>query len=416
MVSVAPVRLGGRSKVFGVPRTRVWILSHPSDTIEHMFESWDAGKNWSEKVDELERRVLAKEAEISRLRAEQAADLRILDQLQVDLGDGDRCMDDWVQAHLDVSHQTAARLIQVARSSDRDTVEKMKSGSWGLDRASLLIRLAQAGATAEQVADAADNYSLGRIYGLILELREISPLQEQASFEDRYLVIQPSLDSSMYKLWGQIHGVDGQIVDQALRLRASSFPNIPDQSQGQLLADALTDLCLDSLTGGSESEEPGRPVVVAEVFVDATVSAPTYGEAGATTSSGLRLGPNTLAEILCSGSSRVIYSDSNGPFKVSHRTEAIPPAIRAFVLKRDRGQCSIEGCGSRHRLQPHHIKEQHAGGDHHPDNLITLCWYHHHVAIHQLGFTIDPDSPPHRRRLIGWRPINGPPIRLAISA
>jgi hypothetical protein len=295
-----------------------------------MFESWDAGKNWSEKVDELERRVLAKEAEISRLRAEQAADLRILDQLQVDLGDGDRCMDDWVQAHLDVSHQTAARLIQVARSSDRDTVEKMKSGSWGLDRASLLIRLAQAGATAEQVADAADNYSLGRIYGLILELREISPLQEQASFEDRYLVIQPSLDSSMYKLWGQIHGVDGQIVDQALRLRASSFPNIPDQSQGQLLADALTDLCLDSLTGGSESEEPGRPVVVAEVFVDATVSAPTYGEAGATTSSGLRLGPNTLAEILCSGSSRVIYSDSNGPFKVSHRTEAIPPAIRAF--------------------------------------------------------------------------------------
>jgi hypothetical protein len=219
----------------------------------------------------------------------------------------------------------------------------------------------------------------------------------------------------MYKLWGQIHGVDGQIVDEALRQRASSFPNIPDQSHGQQLADALTDVCLDSLTGGSESEQPGRPVVVAEVFVDATVSAATHGEAGATTSSGLRVGPNTLAEILCNGSARVIYSDCNGPFAVSHRTETIPPAIRAFVLKRDRGQCSIEGCGSRHRLQPHHITEQHAGGDHHPDNLVTLCWYHHHVAIHQLGFTIDPKSPPHRRRLIGWRPINGPPVRIAIS-
>jgi hypothetical protein len=339
-----------------------------------MFESWYAGKNWGEKVDELERRVLGNEAEISRLRAEQADDLRILDQLQVDLGDGDRCMDDWVQAHLDVSHQTAARLMQVARSSNRSTVEKMTSGSWGLDRASLLIRLSQAGATAEQVEDAAENYSLGRIYGLILELKEISSLQEQASFEDRYLVIQPNLDSSMYKLWGQIHGVDGQIVDEAIRQRATSFPNIPDQTQGQLLADALTDVCLDSLTGGSEREQPGRPVVVAEVFVDATVAAPTQGEAGVTTSSGLRVGPNTLAEILCNGTARVIYTDCNGPHAVSNRTEAIPPAIRAFVLKRDQGRCSIEGCGSRHRLQPHHIKERHSGGDHDPDNLITLCW------------------------------------------
>ena len=292
----------------------------------------------------------------------------------------------------------------------------MEAGLWELDRASLLLRLAQAGAAAEQVADAAENYSLGRIYGLILELTEISPLQEQAAFEDRYLVIQPNLDSSMYKLWGQIHGVDGQIVDQAIRQRAASFSNLPDQTQGQLLVDALTDVCLDSLTIGSETEQPGRPVVVAEVFVDAAVASPTRGEAGATTSCGLRIGPNTLAEILCSGSARVIYNDGNGPLAVSHRTETIPPAIRAFILKRDRGQCSIEGCGSRHRLQPHHIKQRHQGGDHHPDNLITLCWYHHHVAIHQLGFTIDPHSPSHRRRLIGWRPTNGPPVRLTATS
>ncbi len=36
-----------------------------------------------------------------------------------------------------------------------------------------------------------------------------------------------------------------------------------------------------------------------------------------------------------------------------------------------------------------------------PENLVTVCWYHHHVAIHMLGMTIDPDSPLHRRRLIG---------------
>jgi hypothetical protein len=38
-----------------------------------------------------------------------------------------------------------------------------------------------------------------------------------------------------------------------------------------------------------------------------------------------------------------------------------------------------------------------------------VCWYHHHIAIHMLGMTIDPNSPVHRRRLIGWRPTTGPP-------
>ena len=78
------------------------------------------------------------------------------------------------------------------------------------------------------------------------------------------------------------------------------------------------------------------------------------------------------------------------------------------MLWRDQGQCSIEGCRSRYRLQPHHIHQRAHGGNHDPDNLITLCWYHHHVAIHQMGFQIDPDSPTHRRRLLP-KHNTGPP-------
>jgi len=225
-------------------------------------------------------------------------------------------------------------------------------------------------------------------------------------------VIQPSLDESMFRLWGQLHGVDGQLVDKALRQRADEFPSLPDQTQGQQLADALTAVCADSLTASSEPGHQGRAVTVAEVFVDAALAAPTFGEAGVTTSSGLRVGPATLAEILCQGSIRLTWTDrAKGPIAVSHLTETIPPAIRAWILHRDQGQCSIEGCRSRNRLQIHHIRERHLGGDHHPDNLITVCWYHHHVAIHMLGMTIDPNSPTHRRRLIGWQPTTGPPNR-----
>jgi hypothetical protein len=56
------------------------------------------------------------------------------------------------------------------------------------------------------------------------------------------------------------------------------------------------------------------------------------------------------------------------------------------------------------------ILERSNGGRHRPDNLITVCWYHHHIAIHMLGMRIDPDSPTHRRRLIGWQPTTGPPL------
>jgi hypothetical protein len=371
---------------------------------------YDMDWEWNDRVDGLESELVQLEQTISGARARQAEILSQLDRMQVDLSDGDRGMEDWVAARLDVSRQTAHRLMTLAHAPDPWHLSQLSDGRWGLDRASHLVKLAATGATPELISEAASDYSLGRLWGLIEQRREVTATHEQFSFESRYLVIQPSLDESAFRLWGQLHGTDGQMVDKALRQRADEFPSLPDQSQGQMLADALTSVCADSLTGSSEPGNEGRAVTVAEVFVDAALAAPTDGEAGVTTSSGLRVGPATLAEILCEGRIRVTWTDGdNGPVAVSHLTEAIPPAMRAWILHRDQGQCSIEGCRSRNRLQIHHIHQRHLGGDHHPDNLITLCWYHHHVAIHMLGFRIDPNSPTHRRRLVGWRPTTGPP-------
>jgi hypothetical protein len=101
---------------------------------------------------------------------------------------------------------------------------------------------------------------------------------------------------------------------------------------------------------------------------------------------------------LCTGKARVIVCGEDGrPIGVSDLEEAIPPAVRRFVLQRDQGRCQIDGCQSRYRIQPHHIRRRAWGGDHDPGNLVSLCWYHHHVAIHQMGMTFDPTSPPHRR-------------------
>lgn len=133
------------------------------------------------------------------------------------------------------------------------------------------------------------------------------------------------------------------------------------------------------------------------VFVDAERSDAT--ETGAEVAFGPKVGPNTLERLLCVGTVRVVGMEHGKPVTTTAATGAIPPAIRAAVFHRD-GGCTIDGCNSRYRLQPHHIAPFSDGGSHDPDNLATLCWYHHHVAIHQGGYRLDPSTPPHRRRLI----------------
>jgi len=94
--------------------------------------------------------------------------------------------------------------------------------------------------------------------------------------------------------------------------------------------------------------------------------------------------------------------------RMGRRSRPITPQLRRFVMDRDGAACTIAGCTSRYRLQVHHITRWIDGGRTDPENLTTVCWFHHHIVIHGQGFTIDPDSPPQRRRLL-QPPIHGPP-------
>ena len=379
------------------------------------MDRWGDSRSVDEQIECWQSELASCEAEITRIRARQVALIRQLDRFQVDTADGARTMGDWTSAQLDLSHQTATRLTQIAHASDSEIDQAMTEGRWGLDRAAALVKLRQAGLHPDQFTKAAEKYSLGRLYGLLDRLRHVTPADETDMFESRYLVIQPSLDESVFKLWGALPGVDGRIIEKALSAREGELPVLPHQGQGQRKADALTSICMDSLTGSSEEEEgsgPRRAVTVAEVFIDAHQAAESLGEQGATVSTGPRVGPNTLTEILCTGRIRLIVTDGLHPVAYSDMGEALPGHIRRYVAWRDQNRCSIEGCHSTYRLQPHHLKERQHGGNHDPDNLVTLCWYHHHVAIHQLGFRIDPQSPTHRRKLL--KPHNnGPPNRFA---
>ena len=368
-----------------------------------------------ETLDQLEQELLATHQVHGPLWARQIEALRRLDLGQVASADGCRTMTEWVASRLDVTHSVAAALMFLARADDPEVDRMLETGEIGLERAALLVRLRQSGASEEQAA-ASFGLDLSGLGRLLSDRERMSSEQERKSFADRFLMLQPSLDESWWRLAGGLLGPEGQAVEKALLERADQFPRLEGEGRAQRMADALTSLALDSLTGGSQ-DNPGRDITVADVIVDAHLAAQTSGEAGVRLAGGPQVGPNVLSEILCTGQVRVIVSDKEGNrVDYSDRGEAIPPAVRALIWKRDQGQCSVDGCRSRYRLQPHHIVERRHGGSHHPSNLALLCWYHHHVAIHGLGFRIDPQTPPGRRRLLRQHPGRGPPANRLDSA
>lgn len=370
-----------------------------------MTHTWVMVERGVGTVDSIERALLECQVGHSHFWARQLEAIRHLDLAQVDLVDGCRSMVEWIASRLDVSQSTARDLVLVAKATDAHVEQLLADGEIGLERAVAMVRLRLAGAS-EDLVSRSLGYDLAGVARLTASLKRINSADEVGQFESRYLVLQRSLDESALKYWGQAIGADAEVIEKALLQRSDEFPNFPGVDRSQRLADAMSSICLDSLTGGSE----GRAVTVAEVFVDAGLAAQTKGGLGVTLSSGSRVGPNTLSEILCTGRVRVIVEDHDGrPIGVSRAGEATPPATRAQVWRRDQGQCVIDGCPSRYRLQPHHIKHRADGGDNDLENLALICWYHHHVAIHQLGLRLDPSTPPQRRRFIGWRHTTSPP-------
>ncbi len=135
-------------------------------------------------------------------------------------------------------------------------------------------------------------------------------------------------------------------------------------------------------------------------------------EQGVNILGGPRVGPDTIDLIHCTGKTEHHTITEHGILTRGTKQQ-IRPSLRRAVLARDDG-CVIDGCTNTHRLEVHHVTPQSQGGTHQADNLATLCWYHHHVAVHRHGLQLDPRSPPHRRRLIRPRPTrrNHPPPQL----
>jgi len=356
-------------------------------------------------TDELEQDVLACELLVTRLRDRQARSLRELDTRQVRLLDGARSLQEWVRARLDVSDTTARDLVHAARSlPEHSEIEELADqGRCSFDRIVATSRLAGSGADDETI-DRSFGYDISGVTRLRHRQRRMTSVDEASVFNDRRLFIHDTFDGSGGRTTVELPGFEHRILTKALEQRADMFNDLPGPpiAKWQRMADAAVSIAQDSLDGYEPAESSPRADPVATVLVEAPLAGDTRGEAGAEIAYGHRVGPQTLERILCTGRVQIVGLEHGKPVKYSPATRGIPPATRRFVAWRD-GGCTIAGCNSRYRLQPHHITPRVDGGNHDPDNLTTLCWFHHHVVVHGMGLRIDPDSPSQKRRFIRAR-------------
>ncbi len=358
-----------------------------------------------------EQRILDCERVIAQLRGLQAQELAVLDRQQVATGDGARTLVEWCAARFDVSRQTARDLVLAARSEHADINSALAEGDITFDRATHTTRLANTGYT-DALATTA-GYDIGALHRLRVSREPLHEGDETDMFEHRSLALQPRLDESQYTGWLTMGGTDAKTLETALMRRAEQLRRqLPDGtvlSRSQLLHDSLVDMATDDLAASTQGAE--SPGAIITVFVDPTptdMTSPTVDRRPVVRlDNGTRIGPNTLQQLVCTGAVIELNTDTE-PLGIGRTSKAVPPRLKRWVIHRDLGACTIAGCDSTYRLQPHHIIHWADGGETEEENLATLCWFHHHVVIHRHGFALDPESPPQARQF-HRKPRSRPP-------
>ena len=167
-------------------------------------------------------------AELAKLQARQLVILNQLERAGVAQRSGARSMAEWTATTLDVPVGTAKELVAAANRVTRDRwlFDEVAAGRMTLDRAMGTVRLAATDAPMS-VVDRSFELDIDAVSRLTHKYRRMTRKDERQVFVDRHFVIQPSLDESRWRIWGELPGKDGSIVDKALSERADELGQLP---------------------------------------------------------------------------------------------------------------------------------------------------------------------------------------------
>ncbi|MEX0865594.1 MAG: hypothetical protein WD269_12105 [Acidimicrobiia bacterium] len=346
-------------------------------------------------TDSVEQILIEDERVIARLRARQMAALGELGTRQIAATDGSRSLSEWAAARLDMGIESARTLVRTMRRlHDRPALEAgLADGAVSFDRVEALSRIASDVGMMEWT-------DIAGVRREAAKRARITAESESRTAADRFLVMQPSLDESWWKLWGGLDGHSGALVDKVLTEAADQLPEVEGLP---------TDASWRRATALVESLISDHPLPAqVTVIVEAKDAASSDGEAGVVVEPGVRVGRQALQAILCDAVTEVTARDGQGRYMDygrKHRTA--PPALKRALLAEAGFTCAGDGCTSSRRLQIHHLKPWAEGGETNQEEMVVLCWFHHQVVVHERGFDVVFHHD--RRRLRFRRPKRGPP-------
>ncbi len=317
----------------------------------------------------------------------------------------------WLAGRCGYDMSTSWEMVRVARRLVRLPViaEAFGKGRLAYPQVRALARIA----TAETEADMVEMVSIAtaaQLERIVASYRRVlaSYADPKAPFAGRELHYHFDADG-FFCFKGRLSAEAGTVLRQAIEAAAEELRAetkrcdladvADDQPPGRAAvpaaanrADALVALAETSLARGLEARAGSeRTQVIVHVSAE-TLSGTRDGER-CEIEDGAEIAPETARRLACDAVVvSLVESASGEPLSVGRKTRKVSPALARALRCRDAG-CVFPGCGQTRFVEAHHITHWAQGGETSLDNLIQLCWFHHHL-IHEGGFGLakDPET------------------------
>ncbi|MGO1488835.1 MAG: DUF222 domain-containing protein [Arachnia sp.] len=325
-------------------------------------------------------RIGALSSQLAQVHAEMVEETAALLKGDVWAGQGVRSPQHFLQVFGWLSPAHANQLVVLARRCAElpETMELMEQGRLSLDQAVVV---------AEHVPA---EFSAGGAE--LAEMMTVSQLRRTLSrycFEDGAVPADPDVPAAekeagpeltmnshgrRFQLHFEASHDDGALVEQAIReakdaLFAAGNPKAT-------LADGFLAMAGRSLEAVTTVARREHYKVVIHLDVD--------GKGWLGKKGGL---PETLLRrFTCEGKVTPVWEKDGNPVSVGRSQRIVPERTRRLVEDRDRG-CRYPGCSVTGFLENHHLIHWADGGPTDPENLLSLCPFHH-GEHHKGGFTI----------------------------
>jgi hypothetical protein len=265
-------------------------------------------------------------------------------------------------------------------------VAAFESGAVSWDKVRYAARFAEAGSDAH-IASELPHHHADDIAYLAKKARAITRHQASEAEGAMFLRLRRNDDSTGMFLRGWMPGDSAARVAEVLEREAERLG--PDDNgvcapHERRLAEALEHIVADHQAA---ERDPDKASLIIRSDADVLVgerpgNAELYGD--------ILIGFDTLRRLACDATVYFELTDGAGAtigVRRAHRDT--PRWLRKLLQHRDR-RCRFPGCRRRIR-HFHHITYWTNGGRTDSDNLIGLCWHHHHL-VHEGGWHIDGDA------------------------